>query len=225
MLTPTSGSTELFFNVEGVGFWSQTIPYDLTGVKASDVTALVAASMTDVGKWFVKEYMPLRFNPGYARAQLGYKITPKTYKAKQWRANTLNADAINPNVWTGETQKAAMATWPTTSAAGGTRSGKVNMKLRMRLPQHANNSTRNTITRETLSKITPIEAERMARRFFKLMLEAASRVSTTVVATRTGKLVPRSAVSPQDRAMFGQSSRATLTAARSSAKGGQRVSA
>jgi hypothetical protein len=220
MTTPTSGTTDLFFYVDGVGFWSQTIPYDLSGMNPSEVTALVAAMMADTGKWFIKEYMPMRFHPGYARAQLGYKIKAKTIKEKQRRARNVNADAINPNTWTGETRKAAEAAWPETSAVTGTRSRKVNMKIRMRLPQHANNSSTNRITRETLSKVTQIEAERMARRFFKLMLDAASRVSTTVVHGRGKKLVPRFTLSQQDQKLLGSSSRATLTAARAASKRG-----
>jgi hypothetical protein len=220
MPTPTSGTTDLFFYVDGVGFWSQTIPYDLSGVKASDITALVGVMMADTGKWFLKEYMPLRFNPGYARAQLGYKILAKTYKAKERRARTLNADAINPNTWTGETRKAAEAAWPETSAVSGTRSRKVKMKIRMRLPQYVNNSTRNTVVRNTLSKVTAIEAERMARRFFKLMADAASRVTVITTTTRGGKTVSRPTVSQQDQALFGSSSRMTLTAARASSKQG-----
>jgi hypothetical protein len=198
--------------IDGVGHWNTTIPYDVTSVGTKDATSVLETGLAQSVQWFIDEYMPLRFHPGYARQYLGYTILGSTYRKKQIRSHRLNKDAINPNVWTGETQKAALGARPETHAVGGRRSLKVGCTIRMRLPGYINQQ-RTQVTNNVLRKITKDEGRRIAEHFFKNVADMSARFEVAPVVSR-GKKAVNLRVNRQDSANFGTTTRGSVIVTR-----------
>lgn len=212
-----NGSTDLYLVIEGAGSWAVTVPGDLTIVGERQATQIIESAVSSAVVWFISEYMPLRFNAGYARMHLGYQILGSTWKKKQTRSRTVNADAILPNVWTGQTRVAALAARPETFGIGGAKQMTVGCNIRMKLPGYVNQQ-RGQVTNRTLRTITPAEGERIARRFFDNVVGMMSRVSNQTYITRDGRLRSRMAAAQSDQAAFGRFSRTTILAARRASK-------
>lgn len=217
MPTPASdGTTNLYLTISGVGQWSSTIPYDITLIGSRAATEIVELSVARAIEWFLENYMPLRFNPGYARANLGYQILGSTWKKKMRRASHGYPGAVNPNVWSGATRQAAlMGSRPETRAIGGRTSMTVGAVIRMNLPGYINQQ-RSGVTRKVMDTITSAEGQKIANQFFKEVATAASRFNVETIATRGGKLKVRTSAAPGDVAQFGRSSRATIITQRRS---------
>lgn len=215
MPAPRRSSTDLYIGIDGCGRWSATIPYGLESISGRvETTKILELAITRATEWFIREYMPLRFNAGYARSQLGYSILARSFKKKQRRANRHYADAILPNVWTGETRRAAMAAHPETTATGGRRSMRVNCKIRMNLPGYVNMQP-SQVTNQTLRNITAAEGARIAAKFFAEVSAIAANMQL-MIDNKTGKMFMGASFS--DRASFGSMSRQTILSIRRSAR-------
>ena len=210
--TTGNGSTDLYFNVAGVGSYLATVPGDLASVGGQQATKVIELAVARTYEWFIEKYMPLRFQ-GYARAMLGYSVAAGTMKKKANRARSLNKDAIDPNVWTGATKAAAMATRIETVATGGTTKMTVTAKARMHTPQYVDQG-RNQVTRKVLSQITATEAQRMADYFFALVKDSMSQFVTETTTTKRGIIKTRVSPGQADVSQFGRSSRSTVIASR-----------
>jgi len=163
-------------------------------------------------EWFWMEYGKLRFQ-GYAKVELGYRITRKTQYIKQEAAKK-NPDALLPNVRSGETRSDALNNWHVeTRPVGGALSGLVIGVIKVQMPGYISGSS--TKTGEILSKITELEGERICMRFFAEVMSASQRFNTSVT-TRNGRMIPRATAGSSDAGMLGRSSRATFLTMRQS---------
>jgi len=216
----TSGSTDLYLNVEGVGSYSATIPYNITLIGLREATNLIELGVARAVEWFVSEYMHLRFDPRYARMHLGYKILGSTWRKKQRRAERGKPDAINPNVWSGETKRSVESnTRVVTTAKGGRTKLTIGARIVFNYPGYVNQQ-QGGMTRQCLQKITTSEAGRIAKHFFEEMSAMASRFVSSTTMTRLGTISTRTSAAQVDELNFGRTSRSTVIVSRKSAAGG-----
>lgn len=212
MADQANGTTDLYFNIDGVGSWNATIPHNIAALGGRQATDLLELAVARAGEYFIKGYMKLRFNPSYARINLGYKITPGTQANKTRRARKF-ADAANPNVWTGTTKNLALTTSRVeTRAKGGRTKMTIVGNIRQSRPGYVN---ANGVTGPVLDKITKDEGRRMADVFFKEVAAMASRFTITSTTTRKGVVKTRTSASTQDSVEFGRTSRASAIVKRS----------
>lgn len=197
-----------YFNVAGIGAWQHPCPGNLESLPPRQLSQLIETCVADAVDWFISNYMKLRFEP-YARAELGYSIAGNTFKKKRRQARTY-ADAVLPNVFTGETRDAVLSSArPVTRAIGGRTKARIGWFIKFNAPQKINQQS-TQVTNKILRTITATEAQRMAQRFFELLEAAASRVLVEVTVTRGGALKTRGMSSSKDIANFGRSSRSTV---------------
>jgi hypothetical protein len=204
-----------YFNVFGVGAWQHPIPENLAVLPKRQLSQLIEVCVGDAVDWFIQGYMKLRFQP-YAKSELGYTVTSKTYGKKRRQAR-IYADAALPNVFTGETRDSVLASArPVTRAIGGRTKPRIGWFIKFNAPNKINQQS-TQVTNKVLRTISSVEAQRMAQRFFELLEAAASRVLVEVVEGRGGKLANRAAASSKDIAKFGRTSRSTVVLARKAA--------
>ncbi len=185
-----------YFRIDGVGSWQAPAPEPLRLIPPGERSRLIEVATARALEWFLKAYGHLRFE-GYAKSELGYAVTAGTFKQKRRRALQY-PDAIQPNVWTGETRKAFMATArPVLRAVGGRNQPRIAGSIVMNLPSYVNEQ-RSQVTNKTLRKISPTEGARIAEKFFAELNAVASRITVDSVATRTGRIIPRSAANALD---------------------------
>jgi len=213
MPAPASSSTPLYLRIDGAGVWSTTIPYDITEVGTRAATDMLELAVAQAVEWFIDAYMPMRFNRGYAREHLGYKILGSTYLKKLRRSEKLNRDAIDPNVWTGATKRAALFARPETRAVGGRRQMTIGCRIRMNLPSYLNQQ-RGQVTNQVLRKITKDEGAKIATHFFQAVIDMVSRYERTSTMTRDGKIKVRTSLSKSSQSQVGRTNRATFIANR-----------
>jgi hypothetical protein len=225
---PGNGTTSLFLTAQGLGTKTATIPYDIGQLDAQQATKVIELAVGLAMGYFQESYLRLRFEP-YARVKLGYRITPSHERAKR-RESRVNADAKNPNVWTGDTKRMVLtSSYVETQATGGkgTRSSKsATARLRIRTPGYINQQ-KGQITNSVLSKMTAEEFSRVADKFFKIVADMMATVTTRFDPNYTGRgrTQPiRPLVGEQFRRQFGVSSRSTILAQRRSAAGESRAS-
>lgn len=190
-----------------------TTLYRLSPKQRTDVLELCLARTME---WWIANYAPLRFNPGYARRELGYEIKGSTWRIKQEAAKKY-ADAILPNVRSGETRRDFLASLGVvTKAVGGAKSGQVTGKISWRLPGYITASM--SLTGNVLAKIPRSEGERICDHFAQEVTDISSRFQS-FAATRNGVHETRSTVGAYDATQLGRTNRATITAQRQSMAG------
>lgn len=202
---------EVAISIAGVLTRRALLPSRLHLLDPKDRTGLLELCLARAVEWFMREYMPLRFNAGYARAELGYVIKGKTRRIKAEAAKQY-PDAILPNVRSGETRRDVLShTSIETKAVGGAKSGQVVAKIKLHLPGYITQAY--SLTGNILSKITATEAERIAKRFFEEIVSASERIQD-MPDLRDSKFTNR--VDPYDASQIGRTNRATIIAQRNS---------
>lgn len=203
-------SDSVWFNIPGVYKTSTELPRNLTGLTMNSRNHLMKLCLGRAVTWFLEGYLKLRFE-NYAIRELGYAPAPGTKKNKERQSRTRFHDAILPNVWSGETRRAVMAT--TRARTTATR-GNAKCKIVINMPGYVNQQT-SQLTNKTVRKINRKEAERIALRFFAEVNAASARVVSVEYKTRQGNLVIRSAAGSKDIGEFGRFDRGATIIPRS----------
>ena len=210
-------ATDLFCNVQsegGVYSFSQSLPVDMSVLTPQDRRNVVESALGQSVQFYIKEYMPFRFHPGYARGELGYQILPSTWRKKQRRARAVNPEATLPNVFTGATKQAVLSgTYVETAGIGGKLSPLVRATIRIPAPSYLN-AQQTQVSNKCIRRVTAREAKSIADHYFKNVVAIMSRATTASVKTKGGKLVPRTSMAKSDAVLFGATSRVTILAAR-----------
>lgn len=204
-------SDSVWFNIPGVYKTSTELPRNLTGLTMNSRNHLMKLCLGRAVTWFLEGYLKLRFNPSYARKELGYQVVPGTWRNKQRQARSRYADAILPNVWTGATRDAVMNT--TRARTTATR-GNAKVKIVINMPGYVNQQT-TQVTNRTVRKIARNEAEKIALRFFAEVNAASARAISVEHKTRNGSITIRSAAGSKDIAEFGRFDRGSTIIPRS----------
>lgn len=100
----------------------------LKRLSASEVKLAIRAAMDTGARWWIANYLPLRFQR-YARAKLGYELHSSHIKRKK------NYDAPDPLVWTGETRESVLKT-ARVAVGGSAGSPYADIKMRTGGPRH-----------------------------------------------------------------------------------------
>lgn len=214
MASESNLSTTFTLVAPGLGHWSKTLPVSFQDFTPREKTSAIELALARAFEWFIDGYMRLRFDPFYARRNLGYEILGSTWRKKKRRAERLNASAINPNVWTGNTEKMATTfSRVSTRAIGGRTKMNIGAKIVIPTPGYINQQ-RGQVTNRTLRTITRDEARRIADRYFDEIAKILSSYELSSIKTRSGKLKLRFGPGREDSAQFGRTNRQSMIAQR-----------
>lgn len=211
---PTVSGDELTISIAGVVTRRFLLASRLRYLPPKERTQVLELCLARAWEWWIATYLPLRFNPGYARRELGYQIKEKTRRIKAHAART-NPDAILPNVRSGETRRDVLAsTRVITKAVGGARSAQVKANITMRMPGYITQAY--SLTGNIMAKITIAEGEKICARFAEEVVAISQRFTMAAVDTRDGQFENRATIGAYDAGQLGRTNRATITAQRAS---------
>ena len=209
----TTSGDEVAISIAGVVTRRALLASNLSRLPPRMRTEALELCLARAVEWWVANYLPLRFNAGYARRELGYTIKEKTRKIKAIAART-HPDAALPNVRTGETRKDVLAsTRVITKAVGGSSSCQVKAMVNMSMPGYITKAY--SLTGNILAKITIAEGDKICRKFFEEIMAISERM-VPAVDTRSGAFVSRGTLDSYDQTQLGRTNRATITAQRTS---------
>ncbi len=210
--TTTSGD-EIAISIAGVVTRRYLLGTRLRFLPAQERTRALELCLARAVEWWIATYLPLRFNAGYARRELGYQIKGSTRRIKEQAAKH-NPDAILPNVRSGETRNDVLSSARVvTKAVGGARSGQVKSNVSIRVPGYITRAY--SLTGNILAKITKSEGEKICDKFAAEVQAISDRMDFSV-DTRDGTAQSRAAVGSYDASMLGRTNRATIAAQRAS---------